>query len=713
MLADEGDGPAAVASSLGPEQDHALVVGVNDYPKLRSLRGAIADAQAFAGWLLDPGGGGLSARNVRTILSTPDPLSPLGDEIDDALEAVIEQARREGGRRFYFYFSGHGCTGDRPHDLALCLADWSELRRRSSLSSDAWLDVIIRSGAFDEVAFFLDCCRVWAVRAVGRPPKIDFDRPVERTHAPRVFLAYATEFQRPANEVARTAGEVRGVFTEALVEGLRGAALGQGRMVSAASLKRYLEASTEMRARERGLFQRAEVLDGLASEARFGSSTHPAILRISFCGWNKEQMVLYGPGCDEIRRGDASSGPWELELSPGIYKIAEVASSKHQYIDYRADRPITWFAFYGPQFVFTLPACPRPSPELDFSQRPAIPAGAVISAVAACYAHTWDLDIDGADASSRLRIVVIPSSDAIMSPSPQQDVGEEWSVRGGGKTIPLDGHAEWRNADRYDSIFSARMKPGSYTLRCTGAEQREVAIHLYAGWSTLIVLHDQLDAPHFETMRVFLWPLAGIASSMSRIVRDVLTGFHLLSSRDEHSDLERSPRCVEIMNGESFDEPMSGLLAAHLVAHSERPDPDRIEAIAGHLESLIGPCPDVQALRLRAALLRGGELPGGPYSDPPMLRAGLLAFVEASHRVPEIIAPESALEHACVERLVDSPLSSWPVPQEEPSEEGWLTTTLRELAAERANGRAALDARAVTQELGVPTLAVKRWLEGT
>ena len=41
--------------------------------------------------------------------------------------------------------------------MALCLANWSELRRRAALASEAWLDVVVRSGLFDEVAFFLDC----------------------------------------------------------------------------------------------------------------------------------------------------------------------------------------------------------------------------------------------------------------------------------------------------------------------------------------------------------------------------------------------------------------------------------------------------------------------------------------------------------------------------------------------------------------------------
>ncbi|HRI72462.1 MAG TPA: caspase family protein, partial [Polyangium sp.] len=109
-------------------EDYALVVGVNDYPQLRSLRGAIGDAQAFSAWLVEAQGGALRAENVHTIISTVDPLGPIGPEINDALEDILQRADRSGGRRFYFYFSGHGCVGDRANDLALCLANWSSLR---------------------------------------------------------------------------------------------------------------------------------------------------------------------------------------------------------------------------------------------------------------------------------------------------------------------------------------------------------------------------------------------------------------------------------------------------------------------------------------------------------------------------------------------------------------------------------------------------------
>src|SRR5215213_438392 len=96
------------------ENDYAVVIGLNDYPQFgsqgRPLAGAIADAQRFTDWLCDTDtGGGLPAANCKKILSVPDPLGPNKLVIDLALGSVITDARAAGGgRRLYFYFSGHG-----------------------------------------------------------------------------------------------------------------------------------------------------------------------------------------------------------------------------------------------------------------------------------------------------------------------------------------------------------------------------------------------------------------------------------------------------------------------------------------------------------------------------------------------------------------------------------------------------------------------------
>src|SRR5262245_35036303 len=91
--------------------DFALVVGVDDYPRFRSLRGARRDAERFYEWVTAAGGGAVNAEHARLIRSQPEPAAPLQHQIDDALLELMEAAdRQRGGRRLYFYFSGHGAS---------------------------------------------------------------------------------------------------------------------------------------------------------------------------------------------------------------------------------------------------------------------------------------------------------------------------------------------------------------------------------------------------------------------------------------------------------------------------------------------------------------------------------------------------------------------------------------------------------------------------
>jgi hypothetical protein len=247
----------------GRSHDFALVIGIDHYPRFRSLHGAIGDATAFHAWTCDPEGGGVDPAHARLIVSTPDPAAPVQDQVDDALVELLEAADGlGGGRRLYFYFSGHGAmspdiSGD---DVALLLAKWSASLARLALSSRGYAGKLCTSGVFQELAIFLDCCRSTAVRAVGLPPTITYEATSPRSPT-RTFLAYATEaghaaFERPQN------GTWRGVFTRCLL-----AILGRSpHGIDARALKDRLECEVA----EASAGQQAHVSNGLLDGARFG-----------------------------------------------------------------------------------------------------------------------------------------------------------------------------------------------------------------------------------------------------------------------------------------------------------------------------------------------------------------------------------------------------------------------------------------------------------
>jgi hypothetical protein len=329
--------------------DYAVVIGVNDYPHHKPLRGAIADAEAFATWLRDESrGGGLPPENVKLLVSKPSPPEPLQHQIDVALGEILEKVSPGRGRRLYFYFGGHGCSGDTADDIALCLAMWSPRFLRMALSSRLYKEVLVRSGAFSEVIFFLDCCRVWTARSSGAGPYFDVVIPAITAHEVRFYVACATEYLSPAYEaeldLAGGAGvEPRGVFTCALLRGLYGAAALDGGAVTASSLKNYLEVATPQIAKEKkGREQRADIYSNmtLADDPVFGRAAPGGRVRFNVRE-RAGEIVLYGPHLEVLKRRDAAEGAWEMNLPRGLYMLEETATGQRNLFDHARDKDVT------------------------------------------------------------------------------------------------------------------------------------------------------------------------------------------------------------------------------------------------------------------------------------------------------------------------------------------------------------------------------------
>ena len=319
------------------DADYALVVGINHYPGFRNLNGAIEDAQDFAKWLYqDAEGGSLPEQNCKVVLSQPNPLRPIQEEIDDALSETFRAIGENRGRRFYLYFSGHG-VGQSNLGADLCLARWSLEFRRAALDSLDYLKLVLGSGKFDEVIFFLDCCRVRQINASGLPSALGFPRPDDIAGHGRQFIGYATEFQNSAYEAAVADGAaqadapvVRGHFTRALMNGLRGGAALPTGGVPAARLKEYLETETPRIAAANQQTQVPEVLNGLAAnpQAIFGNFKAPVQqnVTIHFVAGRPGPIVLEGPDLSEIRRGAVDTGPWTLGLGRGWHALRDLSN---------------------------------------------------------------------------------------------------------------------------------------------------------------------------------------------------------------------------------------------------------------------------------------------------------------------------------------------------------------------------------------------------
>lgn len=335
--------------------DYALVIGINDYPSFRGLQGALEDAHDFAAWLTDKvTGGGVESGDglkqpskCRTVYSSPNPIRPIQDQIDDELEALLNLAKAAGGgRRCYLYFSGHGLSQNK-FSTDLCLARWSESRRNLALDSQDYMKVILDSGQFTEVVFLMDCCRVRKVNAHGLPCTLGFPKPADDAGKARTFIANASEVFNPAFEAAVEVATgsppvVRGHFTQALLEALWGGAAVPSGGVPASRLKEYLERETSRIAHDHEHEQRADVDNGLlaAREPIFGSAPPPdpgtlVIVTIRFRPDRTGEVVLEGPDLAEIRRGPANAGPWTLPLGPGQHVLTDKVTGEERSVKVR------------------------------------------------------------------------------------------------------------------------------------------------------------------------------------------------------------------------------------------------------------------------------------------------------------------------------------------------------------------------------------------
>ena len=256
---------------------------------------------------------------------------PQHDRIDNKLNEITDLAeRRAGGRRLYFYFSGHGLAKtDDPDSVLLCLCDFSrDKNRNSALNSEIYLNYIKRCAPFSEVVVLLDCCRDRSVEVPGQTPK---RHPCATAHATagstRTFVAYATSFEQSAFE-AETEDDaggkvVHGHFTQALLAALRGDAASAPSGVPAKRLESYLEDQVPRLANQR---QQATVHNLLRGDpdAVFGSAApREPKLRIEFTAARSGEIELIGPRGTVMLVHDVADGPWNLRLDNGLHMLRE------------------------------------------------------------------------------------------------------------------------------------------------------------------------------------------------------------------------------------------------------------------------------------------------------------------------------------------------------------------------------------------------------
>jgi hypothetical protein len=221
------------------QDDYAIVIGISTYPSIPSEWQAapITDVPGtlFSNWLASPEGGALPREQITLLLSNTssgvDDAGPTLGKLEDFFRTLIEKSSLERvGRRFYFYFSGYALSphGTDSNNPLLLMADASPTNLGNHVATWEYLQLLRRIGAFEEIVFFLDCVELKA------------SLQVPMRYPPWLVPGGAATQMATLLLCMHLTGGPSGVFTRALVEGLRGAAADDHGQVTISSLMNYL-----------------------------------------------------------------------------------------------------------------------------------------------------------------------------------------------------------------------------------------------------------------------------------------------------------------------------------------------------------------------------------------------------------------------------------------------------------------------------------------
>ena len=336
------------------ENDFALVIGINDYPDWNNgklnLKGPVKDANEFSGWLKDPKkGGGLPDENIVIVTSKEDDVDyprPDLSDINRALRRINRTRYKKNDdpsiRRLYIFFSGHGHTErTRPRDSNLCMAPFNEFDGLGeAISLDDILNQTIKCIAPEELVIFLDCCRSLITNAAGADTGFLCSNIAETAGKVKLAILYGTQNYELSYE---SGDQVRGHFSKALMEGLRGGAV-QGGKITLESLYNYLNvevpklsdnprhnqevdqlsSSTDLKDIILGP---EKLLDDTASDQKPDAGSENNVI-IRFGAERNGEIILENGLLEIVHQADAGTAPWELSLTRGLYTLKEAANDQ-------------------------------------------------------------------------------------------------------------------------------------------------------------------------------------------------------------------------------------------------------------------------------------------------------------------------------------------------------------------------------------------------
>jgi hypothetical protein len=325
--------------------DSGIVIGITTYPTLSRLDGPENDANDFYDWLTSSSGGDVPQERVTRIVSSDyqPPKAPAAtkqpnaSDVETAFRNLHFQAigsngvPKRLGRRLYVYVAGHGVglpfiyDPDRS-DAALLTADATEWDAPHVMAKIFAL-YFLNAGIFEEVVVFMDCCRALYNRLTPRfPTFIDINAISGTGDGRRAFFAFATRWAGAARE-KRIGDRTRGIFTTALLRGLKTGGGDLTGKITSTSLRNYLlnHMSDLLTPQEMAdpLIPKQPDIPAPNVDLVFGI-TPSATVKVSVSAPTAagQAIRIRGDGFKVIAQGQALVGvPWEVTLQRGGYLV--------------------------------------------------------------------------------------------------------------------------------------------------------------------------------------------------------------------------------------------------------------------------------------------------------------------------------------------------------------------------------------------------------
>lgn len=311
--------------------DHAIVVGIKDYPSLGNLAGPENDAKEFERWLVDKNGGDVPPANIVRILSSDFQVTakaldaePTTMRLDRAFGDLFELGDSQGGkagRRLYIYLAGHGFAPS-IEDAALLMANAARGMSGHHVPGRGYANWFRQSAFFDEVVLFMDCCRENFARPGIRAIPLD---PIRAGIPAHHLYGFATEWSRASRErPIGTGGQFQGLFTTALLAGLRGAApRNQAGQVTAETLVNFIHSYLPQLTEQQHVERQNPEFDYYKPDPIVFSTAPPVRfhlrVRLSAADAGKAVELLDG-AYQPVAGRNTSPDLWEWDVPPGMYK---------------------------------------------------------------------------------------------------------------------------------------------------------------------------------------------------------------------------------------------------------------------------------------------------------------------------------------------------------------------------------------------------------